>query len=106
LVPANAVNEFDAGDRSGCVVERPEASHRGAAPRIVSSNSSRPSLSATTSSSSTSRSRPACVDYIRSYRGTPDTLDASLERIRATAQRLSNELDAIRFDAEHDPDPT
>ena len=22
------------------------------------------------------------------------------------AQRLSNELDAIRFDAEHDPDPT
>ena len=27
-------------------------------------------------------------------------------RHRATAQRLSNELDAIRFDAEHDPDPT
>jgi hypothetical protein len=36
LVPANAVNEFDAGDRSGCVVERLEASHRGAAPRIAS----------------------------------------------------------------------
>ena len=35
--------------------------------------------------------------------GTPDTLDASLERIRATAQRLSTELDAIRFDAENDP---
>ena len=39
----------------------------------------------------------ASVEYIQSYRGTPDTLDASLERIRATAQRLSTELDAIRF---------
>jgi antirestriction protein ArdC len=47
----------------------------------------------------------ASVEYIQSYRGTPDTLDASLERIRATAQRLSTELDAIRFDAEHDPCP-
>ena len=43
------------------------------------------------------------VEYIQSYRGTPDTLDASLERIRATAQRLSTELDAIRFDAEDEP---
>jgi antirestriction protein ArdC len=40
----------------------------------------------------------ASIEYIQSYRGTPDTLDASLERIRATAQRLSSELDAIRFD--------
>ena len=47
----------------------------------------------------------ASVEYIQSYRGTPDTLDASLERIRATAQRLSTELDAIRFDVEHDPGP-
>ena len=31
----------------------------------------------------------ASVEYIQSYRGTPDTLDLSLERIRATAQRLS-----------------
>ena len=47
----------------------------------------------------------ASVEYIQSYRGTPDTLDASLERIRATAQRLSTELDAIRFNVEHDPGP-
>jgi antirestriction protein ArdC len=47
----------------------------------------------------------ASVEYIQSYRGTPDTLDASLERIRATAQRLAAELDAIRFDVEHDPGP-
>jgi len=47
----------------------------------------------------------ASVEYIQFYRGTPDTLDASLERIRATAQRLSSELDAIRFDAKHDPGP-
>jgi antirestriction protein ArdC len=47
----------------------------------------------------------ASVEYIQSYRGTPDTLDASLERIRATAQRLSNELDAICFDAERDLSP-
>jgi len=47
----------------------------------------------------------ASVEYIQSYRGTPDTLDASLERIRATAQRLSAELDAIRFNIEHDPGP-
>jgi antirestriction protein ArdC len=47
----------------------------------------------------------ASVDYIKSYRGTPDTLDASLERIRATAQRLSIELDAVRFDAERNLSP-
>jgi antirestriction protein ArdC len=44
----------------------------------------------------------ASVDYIQSYRGTPDTLDASLERIRTTALRLSAELDAIRFDVNGD----
>lgn len=37
----------------------------------------------------------ASVEYIRSYRGTPDTLDASLERIRATAAQLAMELAAI-----------
>jgi hypothetical protein len=47
----------------------------------------------------------ASVEYIQSYRGTLHTLDASLERIRATAQRLSIELDAIRFNVEHDPGP-
>jgi antirestriction protein ArdC len=47
----------------------------------------------------------ASVEYIQSYRGTPDTLDASLERIRATAQRLSTEFDAIRFSVERDTDP-
>ena len=47
----------------------------------------------------------ASVEYIQSYRGTPDTLDASLERIRVTAQRLSTELDAIRFDGERGPGP-
>jgi antirestriction protein ArdC len=47
----------------------------------------------------------ASVDYIKSYRGTPDTLDASLERIRTTALRLSAELAAIRFDVEVDTDP-
>ena len=47
----------------------------------------------------------ASVEYIQSYRGTPDTLDASLERIRTTAQRLSTELDSIRFDAERDLSP-
>ncbi len=47
----------------------------------------------------------ASIEYIQSYRGTPDTLDASLERIRSTAQRLTIELDAIRFDAECDPGP-
>ena len=45
----------------------------------------------------------ASVEYIQSYRGTPDTLDASLERIRATAQRLSGELDAISFEARSVP---
>jgi hypothetical protein len=47
----------------------------------------------------------ASVEYIQSYRGTPDTLDASLERIRVTAQRLSIELDTIRFNETHDPGP-
>jgi len=47
----------------------------------------------------------ASVEYIQSYRGTPDTLDASLERIRVTALRLSTELDAIRFDVERDLSP-
>jgi antirestriction protein ArdC len=47
----------------------------------------------------------ASVEYIHSYRGTPDTLDASLERIRETATRLAVELAAIRFDAAVDPDP-
>ena len=40
----------------------------------------------------------ASIEYIQSYRGTPDTLDASLERIRTTAQRLTAELAAIAFD--------
>ena len=40
----------------------------------------------------------ASVDYIRSYRGTPDTLDASLERMRTSAQRLAAELEAVGFD--------
>jgi antirestriction protein ArdC len=40
----------------------------------------------------------ASIEYIQSYRGTPDTLDASLERIRAAAQQLSTELDAISFE--------
>jgi hypothetical protein len=47
----------------------------------------------------------ASVEYIQSYRGTPDTLDASLERIRVTAMRLSTELAAIRFDVNDSLDP-
>ena len=47
----------------------------------------------------------ASIEYIQSYRGTPDTLDKSLERIRATAQRLSTELAAIRFDQPSDLAP-
>ena len=47
----------------------------------------------------------ASVEYIKSYHGTPDTLDASLERIRTTTLRLSAELATIRFDAKHDPGP-
>lgn len=47
----------------------------------------------------------ASVEYIQSYLGTTDTLDASLERIRATAQRLSIELDAIHFDVAPGPSP-
>jgi len=45
------------------------------------------------------------VEYIQSYRGTPDTLDSSLERIRTTAQRLSTEIDSISFTAARDTDP-
>ena len=47
----------------------------------------------------------ASVEYVQSYRGTPDTLDASLERIRTTALRLSAELAAIRFDVAADTGP-
>jgi antirestriction protein ArdC len=47
----------------------------------------------------------ASIDYIRSYRGTPDTLDASLERIRTTAQRLSAELGSIHFNSFENPGP-
>ena len=43
----------------------------------------------------------ASIDYIRSYRGTPDTLANSLERIRSTAGRLITELETIRF-RDHD----
>ena len=39
----------------------------------------------------------ASVEYIQSYRGTPDTLDGSLERIRSTALRLAAEIAAISF---------
>jgi antirestriction protein ArdC len=35
------------------------------------------------------------IDYIKAYRGNPEILESSLERIRATAQRLTNELTAI-----------
>jgi len=35
------------------------------------------------------------VDYIKAYRGTPETLATSLERIRRTAQRLADELAAV-----------
>jgi antirestriction protein ArdC len=45
----------------------------------------------------------ASVDYIKSYRGTPDTLDTSLERIRSTALRLAAELATIGFNAEQGP---
>ena len=38
------------------------------------------------------------VDYIKAYRGTPNTLDASLERIRTTAARLTTELAAVSFE--------
>ena len=38
------------------------------------------------------------VEYIRAYRGTPDTLDASLERIRTTAAELTAALEAISFE--------
>ena len=47
----------------------------------------------------------ASVEYIKSYRGTPDTLDASLERIRTTALRLSAELATIHFNLNQDPKP-
>lgn len=35
------------------------------------------------------------VDYIRAYRGTADTLDATLEGIRATAAELADALAGI-----------
>ena len=38
------------------------------------------------------------VDYIKAYQGTPDTLEASLVRIRATAARLAAELAAVSFE--------
>jgi hypothetical protein len=41
----------------------------------------------------------ASVEYIRSYRGTPDTLEASLTRIRDTAARLTTALEEISFAA-------
>jgi hypothetical protein len=37
------------------------------------------------------------IAYLRAYRGTPETLERSLERIRAIAARLGDELGAIRF---------
>lgn len=45
----------------------------------------------------------ASVDYIRAYRGTPDTLEASLVRIHDTAQRLAGEIAAISFEARPAP---
>ncbi|MGE3594165.1 MAG: ArdC family protein [Dehalococcoidia bacterium] len=45
----------------------------------------------------------ASVDYIKAYQGTPDTLEASLVRIRATAARLAAELDAVSFEAPEIP---
>lgn len=39
------------------------------------------------------------VEYIRAYRGTADTLDASLERIRTTAAELADALAGISFEA-------
>jgi antirestriction protein ArdC len=45
----------------------------------------------------------ASIDYIKSYRGTPNTLANSLEHIRATAERLSVALEAIRFNDNADP---
>lgn len=37
------------------------------------------------------------IDYIRAYRGTPETLESSLERIRTTAAELTAALNAIAF---------
>ena len=47
----------------------------------------------------------ASIEYIQSYRGTPDTLDGSLERIRTTAMRLATELarDSLRHAARSRP---
>ena len=39
------------------------------------------------------------IDYIRAYRGTAETLDASLERIRKTAAELADGLAAVSFAA-------
>ena len=40
----------------------------------------------------------ASIDYIRAYRGTPDTLESSLQRIRSIAERLATELHAVTLD--------
>ncbi|MGE0761301.1 MAG: hypothetical protein AB7O38_30085, partial [Pirellulaceae bacterium] len=40
----------------------------------------------------------ASIDYIKAYRGTPETLELSLERIRSTAARLAAELVAVSFE--------
>ena len=40
----------------------------------------------------------ASIDYIKAYRGTPETLELSLERIRSTAARLAAELAAVSFE--------
>ena len=42
------------------------------------------------------------INYIRSYRGTPDLLDASLQQIRATAARLAAEFEEIDFESGDD----
>lgn len=47
----------------------------------------------------------ASVDYIRAWRGTPDSLRDSLERIRATANRVLDVVGSIRFDLTAPPSP-
>jgi hypothetical protein len=49
--------------------------------------------------------RPAAHRIVECRRQ-PHTLDSSLERIRTTAQRLSNELEAIRFTVLNDTEPS
>jgi antirestriction protein ArdC len=43
------------------------------------------------------------IDYIKAYCGTPDTLDASLERIRSTAARLAAALASVSFEPPETP---